>query len=421
LVTGGTVNVGGPVLMRVHCVGEGTRYRQIVDLVQRALTERPALMRTADRWAGPFLWAVLLMSAGAAAVWSVVDPSRALWVAVSVLIVTCPCALSLAAPAAVLSAVGALARRGVLVQRLEALEALARTDTACFDKTGTLTQDRLVLAHIDIPAGADRGQLLSQSAELAVLSQHPLSRALAKALPSKPGPWRDVREVAGQGIEARDALGHLWRLGSPAWVGVRVAARRPVVVCARVAVSAEEAAVFEFDEALRPDASQALHSLRAQGVEVLMLSGDSQASANAAGKRLNIDHAHGGATPEDKLAMLSGLQALGRCVLMVGDGVNDGPVLARADVSFALAHGSALAQQKSDFIVLGSRLAEVPATRALALRTVRVMRQNLAWALFYNAACVPLALVGWLPPWAAGLGMATSSLVVVVNSLRLAR
>jgi len=420
-VVGGTVNVGMPVLVRLSCVGEGTRYRQIVDLVQRALAERPQMLRTADRLAGPFLWGVLVMAALAAAVWSVIDPSRALWVAVSVLIVTCPCALSLAAPAALLSAAGALARRGVLVQRLDALETLARTDTACLDKTGTLTQDRLVLAHIGIHEGASRGVMLSRAASLAALSRHPLSRALTQALPAPQGVWCAVREVAGQGIQARDTQGRLWQLGSPAWVGVQASAGRPIVAFAQVAGRPEDVAIFEFDEALRADAGQALQQLHAQGVEVRLLSGDSQASVDVVARRLNISQAQGAATPEGKLAALGALQAEGHCVLMVGDGVNDGPVLARADVSFALAHGSALAQQRSDFIVLGSRLAEVPATRALAQRTVSVMRQNLLWALLYNAACVPLALAGLLPPWAAGAGMAVSSLVVVLNALRLSR
>ena len=420
-VVGGTVNVGMPVLVRLSCVGEGTRYRQIVDLVQRALAERPQMLRTADRWAGPFLWGVLVVASLAAAAWSVIDPSRALWVAVSVLIVTCPCALSLAAPAALLSAAGALARRGVLVQRLDALETLARTDTACLDKTGTLTQDRLVLAHIGMHELADRGAMLARAASLAALSRHPLSRALTQALPAPEGAWSAVCEVAGQGIQARDPQGRLWQLGSPTWLGVQASAGRPVVAFSQVGGRPEDTAVFEFDEALRADAGEALQQFHAQGVAVQILSGDSQASVDAVARRLSISTAHGSATPEGKLAALSALQAEGHCVLMVGDGVNDGPVLARADVSFALAHGSALAQQRSDFIVLGSRLAEVPAARALAQRTVSVMRQNLLWALLYNAACVPLALAGLLPPWAAGAGMALSSLAVVLNALRLSR
>ncbi|MGY4829038.1 heavy metal translocating P-type ATPase [Sphaerotilaceae bacterium SBD11-9] len=420
-VVGGTLNVGAPVQVRLSCVGEGTRYRQIVDLVQRALTERPAMLQTADRLAGPFVWGVLLLAAAAAAAWSLIDPARALWVAVAVLIVTCPCALSLATPAALLSAAGALARRGVLVQRLDALETLAHTDTACLDKTGTLTQDKLVLAHIDMPEGADRGAMLTRAASLAGRSRHPLSRALAEALPTQAGDWHDVREVPGHGLDAFDEQGRRWRLGSAAWAGVESAAERPVVACVCLDGPAQERACFEFDEALRPDAAAAVQSLRGQGVQIHLLSGDAHASVRAVARRLGITQVQAGAKPEDKLTAMAALQAGGRRVLMVGDGVNDGPVLARADVSFALAHGSALAQQRADFIVLGSRLAEVPAARALAIRTLRVMRQNLGWSLAYNAACVPLALAGLLPPWVAGAGMAMSSLFVVLNALRLSR
>ncbi len=422
-VVGGSVNLAAPVVVSLQRVGEGTRYQQIVELLQHALTQRPGVMRAADRLAGPFLLGVLLLAALAAAAWSVIDPTRAVWVAVSVLIVTCPCALSLATPAALLSAAGGLARRGVLVQRLDAIEALAKVDTACFDKTGTLTQDQLVLASTVLAPTADRAVLLARAATLAALSHHPLSVALVQSLPAARHGWREVHEVAGQGIEAVDEQGRRWRLGAVAWVGVSAIAQaaRPRVACAPWPSSAEEQVCFEFDEALRPDAQTALDSLRTQGLAVQLLSGDAEASVQAIAGRLGLAQAQGGATPEDKLGTITRLQAAGHRVLMVGDGLNDGPVLARADVSFALAHGSALAQQRSDFIVLGSRLDEVPAAHRLAQRSLRVMRQNLAWALIYNAACVPLALAGLLPPWAAGAGMALSSLLVVLNALRLSR
>lgn len=422
-VVGGSINLAAPVVVSLQRIGEGTRYQQIVELLQHALTQRPGVMRTVDRLAGPFLLGVLLLAAAAAAVWSVIDPSRAVWVAVSVLIVTCPCALSLATPAALLSAAGGLARRGVLVQRLDAIEALAKVDTACFDKTGTLTQDRLMLAATVTPPLADRGLLLARAASLAALSHHPLSVALVQSLPAERHAWREVHEFAGEGVEAVDEQGRRWRLGAPAWVGVNVVAQaaRPRVACAPWPSTPEEQVIFEFDEALRPDARSAVQSLAAQGLAVRLLSGDAPASVQAIAARVGLAHAQGGATPEDKLTAIAKLQAEGHRVLMVGDGLNDGPVLARADVSFALAHGSALAQQRSDFIVLGSRLGEVPAAHRLAQRSLRVMRQNLAWALVYNAACVPLALVGLLPPWAAGAGMALSSLGVVLNALRLSR
>ncbi|MCO5122980.1 MAG: cadmium-translocating P-type ATPase [Rhizobacter sp.] len=422
-VVGGSMNLGAPVVVALRQLGEGTRYAQIVDLVGRALTERPAIVRATDRLAGPFLWAVLALAAAAVAAWSVIDPPRALWVGVSVLIVTCPCALSLAAPAALLSAAGALARRGVLVQRLDAFEVLERADLACFDKTGTLTQDKLVLAATLTSEGADAASLSARAASLAAHSRHPLSVALAQALPQGRQVWRELVEVPGQGVQGVDETGRLWRLGAPSWVGLTTSAdaARPAVACAPVNAAERESIRFEFDEALRPDVSAALASLRAQGMQLQVLSGDASQSTQGIASRLGIGRAQGGASPQDKLDALAHWQREGRTVLMVGDGLNDAPVLARADVSFALSHGSALAQQRSDFIVLGSRLAEVPATRARATLTMRIVRQNLSWALLYNAVCVPLALAGWLPAWAAGAGMATSSLVVVLNALRAGR
>lgn len=421
-VIGGSLNLHAPVVVELGALGDDTRYAQIVDLVQRALTERPAIVRATDRLAAPFLWTVLALAAGAVAAWSVIDPQRALWVGVAVLIVTCPCALSLAAPAALLSAAGALARRGVLVQRLDAFESLARTDLACFDKTGTLTQDRLVLAQTFAPDGADVHELKARAATLATLSRHPLSVALAAALQPAQCVWREVREWPGLGIEGFDASGRRWRLGAPAWVGIAgPPAARPTVAFAPRDAAANEHLRFEFDEALRPDVASALQGLRDQGVELRMLSGDAAPSAEAVAAALGIAQPRAGASPQDKLDALAQWQREGRRVMMIGDGLNDAPVLARADVSFALGHGSALAQQRSDFIVLGSRLDEVPATRERAVRTMRVVRQNLAWAALYNAVCVPLALAGWLPAWAAGAGMAGSSLAVVANALRAGR
>lgn len=420
-VLGGSINLASPVMVHVLRLGDGTRHGQIVRLLERALTERPAALGLADRIAGPFLAGVLLLAAASAAAWSAVDPARALSVAVAVLIVTCPCALSLAAPVAWLVAAGALARRGVLVQRFDALEVLAGVDTVCVDKTGTLTCDTLTLADTVVAPGADGALLRESAVSLAALSRHPLSAALVAALAPSQRAWTAVREVGGCGVEAVDTAGRVWRLGAPAWVGVEASGDRPRVACAPLGSAGREHVLFAFDEVLRADAPAAISAWRQQGLAVRMLSGDSEGSARRVAARLGIADVRAGASPDDKLATLARLQAGGHRVLMVGDGLNDGPVLARADVSFALAHGSALAQQRADFIVLGSRLAEIPVARQLARRVMRVTRQNLAWAAAYNTACVPLALMGALPPWAAGAGMALSSLMVVLNALRLAR
>jgi P-type Cu2+ transporter len=452
-VCAGSFNLLSPVVMTVEQLGADTRLEAIAALVRGALTARPDTQRLADRWAGVFLAAVLVLAAGAAAAWSVIDPSRAVWVAVAVLIVTCPCALSLATPAALLSAAGALARRGVLLQRLAALETLARVDWLFIDKTGTLTEDRVEVTAVAVqPAaqalGLERVGLLAQTASLASHSTHPLSRAVVDAAGRECGRgvdcdahdlfvWHDVQERPGQGLQALASDGRRYRLGSLAWVRgdatgavgpdsatVAAGADSPVAGAAVelwFGIAGVPWARFDMAETLRPDADAALRRLQRGGVHVALLSGDRAERVQAMGRRLALSDTRGGATPESKLQAVAQAQSEGHIVAMVGDGLNDAPVLAQADVSFAFAHGAALAQGNADVVVLGSRLAAVADARDLAQRTLRVIRQNLAWAATYNAACIPLALVGWLPPWAAGLGMAGSSLAVVLNALRLAR
>lgn len=429
-LVGGSINLGAPVVMQVSRVGADTRFEAIVTMMREALSQRPAMAQWADAWAGPFLWTVLLLAGSAAAYWSVVEPARAVWVAVSVLIVTCPCALSLAAPAALVSAVGALARRGVMVQRLQALEALARLDRLFLDKTGTLTEDRPRCVAAWRPDGepavvAD----VAAAQSLARWSSHPLAQSLALDAGASPDPapaptWSDVSEHAGAGLEARDAQGQRWRLGSRAWVADTADAPAPAdaagpeVWFGRVG---EPTVRFLFDEVLRADAAQALQALRAGGVQLALLSGDSDERAARLAARLGIPQAVGGALPEDKLAVIAAAQARGEVVGMVGDGVNDAPVLARADVSLAMGQGALVSRVHADAVIVSSRLADLAFAHALARRTHLVVRQNLAWAAAYNALSIPLAMMGWLPPWAAGLGMALSSLLVVGNALRLSR
>lgn len=425
----GSINLRGPVVQRVDRLGADTRYEGIVALMREALSERPQVLRAADRVAAPFLGAVLILAAAAGAAWSLIDPSRAIWVAVSVLIVTCPCALSLAAPSALLAAAGALARRGVLVRRLDAIEALAGVDTVCFDKTGTLTDPSLRVAAVEMQPlaariGFDERAVLAMAASLAASSTHPLSLALVAAAapaPVLPPPaWKAVRELPGQGLEALDADGAQYRLGSAAWAasasaepwgGPRVWLAGPDGVLAS----------FGFEETLRADALATVAALRGAGLGVTLLSGDAGARVRQVADRLGVDQAEGDATPAGKLAAVAALQGAGHRVAMVGDGLNDAPVMARADVSFAIGSGPALTRAKADFILMSGSLVDVARARETARRAMRVVHQNLAWAVVYNATCVPLALLGWFPPWAAGLGMATSSLVVVLNALRVDR
>lgn len=452
-VVAGSLNLGAPVWMSVERLGPDTRYQQIVSLVHQAMTEKPGWMRSADRIAGPFLWGVLVLAAGGFVAWQWIDPSRAVWVAVSVLVVTCPCALSLAAPSALLSAAGAMAKRGVLVRRLDALEALATVRQVYFDKTGTLTEGELSVVALVAGGASHRLQEAlpeavaaqwQQAVSLASHSQHPLSRSVVQAARDagqavSPGQWLDVRELAGKGVQAQDLAGLTWRLGRSDWVldadsGNRAADTSEPGVSSLDAADAprvwlaawrdgqclpDMALGLRMDEVFRAEALPAVQQLRALGCTASLLSGDHADRVHAAARHLGTDVAGAQSSPEDKLAVIAAAQQQGAHVAVVGDGINDAPVLAQADVSVALDQGAALAQSQADLIVLNGRLTGLPEAVLQSRRAMRIVRQNLLWAAVYNFSCIPLALLGLLPPWAAGLGMAASSLFVVLNSLRL--
>ena len=424
-VVAGSVNLLAPVLMRVDRVGPDTRFEAIVALMRAARSTRPSMLAAADRWAAPFLWSVLLLAAVAGGVWSVIDPSRAVWVVVAVLIVTCPCALSLAAPSALLAAAGAMGRHGVLLRRLDAIQGLARMQTLFVDKTGTLTEARLQcvsvqrLDHARAPF-VTTDELQSVVASLAAWSTHPLSVALREAFAPAAIGWRDLREQPGQGLEGVDDQGRRWRLGSAAWTGAPTSDHSSGAHTS-LALNGQPLAHFMFDERLRDDARAAVQALQADGVRVVLLSGDDASRAGHVASLLGIEHSAFAMTPDAKLAVVRAAQQRGERVAMLGDGINDAPVLAQADVSLAMGEGALVARTQADGVLVSNRLGDVVRARRLAIKTLRVVRQNFAWAALYNAACVPLALVGWLPPWAAGLGMASSSLFVVLNSLRLSR
>ncbi len=440
-VVAGSLNLGAPVWMSVERLGPDTRYQQIVSLVHQAMTEKPGWMRAADRIAGPFLWGVLILAAGGFVVWQWIDPSRAIWVAVSVLVVTCPCALSLAAPSALLAAAGAMAKRGVLVRRLDALEALATVQQVYFDKTGTLTESELsVVALVANGARHSLHEALplelaarwQQAVSLAAHSQHPLSRSVVQAARDaaqavSPGQWLDVKELAGKGVEAQDAAGLTWRFGRRDWVLGDAAAQHLLPDDPRVWLAAWHGGQLHpdtvlglcMDEVFRAEALPAVRQLQALGCSSALLSGDHTDRVQDAARFLGASVAGAQFSPEDKLATIAAAQQQGVHVAVIGDGINDAPVLAQADVSVALDQGAALAQSQADLIVLNGRLTGLPEAVLHSRRAMRIVRQNLVWAAVYNFSCIPLALMGLLPPWVAGLGMALSSLLVVLNSLRL--
>lgn len=422
-VIAGSYNLQAPVEVRVTQLGNDTRYAQIVDLMERASTEKPRLAMIADRIARPFLVGVIFAAALAAALLWSTDHAQALMAAVAVLIVTCPCALSLATPAAMLTISGALAQKGVLVRKMQALEALSRVDTVVFDKTGTLTQDTLTVASIETAADYTESQALALAASLANVSLHPLSKAIVQAAtlhsPLQEIQITNIQEMPGAGLTANSAIGQL-KLGSAVFCGLenldRMAAPAVYLVSQHGWI-----ATFTFAESIRADVETSIRALTQQGIQVQLLSGDHAEAVRAFGQKVGITHARGGCTPQDKLTHMQQLQQQGHQVAMIGDGLNDGPILALANVSVAMGQAVPLAQAKSDFVVMNNQIGMVVLLLDQAKRTMRIVKQNLMWALAYNAVCVPIAIMGWLPAWLAGLGMALSSLLVVANAWRLSR
>jgi Cu2+-exporting ATPase len=429
-VIGGSISVSTPFVVRVDRVGADTVLAAIVRLVERAMTERHRLVDLADRYAHWFVIGVLILAAGVSAAWMLIAPERALWVAVSVLVVTCPCALSLATPVALTVATGELARRGLIVSRGHAVETLARATDVVFDKTGTLTHGELHVAMAQPlgPVPVDRCEALARSLEAS--SEHPIARALvrhADAARAAPVAADRVANEPGRGIIGAVA-GVRYRLGSRAFcaeiAGPRADTHEATNVSATVVYLVAEGAWlarFELGDTLKPGAVELVRRLEALGKRVHLLSGDGAGPVRAAAATLEIGAVCAEAEPAAKQAYVRGLQQSGAIVAMVGDGVNDAPVLAQADVSVALGTGAELAQTRADAVLLSGDPRALAEAFALAQRALKVIRQNLVWAVVYNLVAVPAAAAGLVTPWMAGVGMSGSSLAVVLNALRLRR
>ncbi|MEJ0085157.1 MAG: cation-translocating P-type ATPase [Pseudomonadota bacterium] len=426
LIRGGSVNLGAAlVLVATAGVAQST-LASIVALLERAQAERPAIARLADRAASWFVASILVLAVLTALAWFWLDPRMVFPAVLAVLVVTCPCALSLATPAALAAATLRLSRLGLLVTRVDALERLAHVDTVVLDKTGTLTSGAAAINEVKLLGGQGREDVLAIAAALERDSAHPLAAAFA---PHAVAAVRagGVQEFAGEGIEGSVA-GRCWRLGRRDFVEaigragnlLPLVRRREADSAVYLGADAGIAAAFEVGAPLRPEARDAVQALRMQGLDVMIASGDSDATVQQAARLLGIKRARARLSPLDKTALLQELRAGGHRVFMIGDGINDGPVLAAADVSCAMGQGSAIAQAAADLLLLHESLASLPLAVATARRTLRVIRQNLAWALGYNLATVPLAACGLIPPWLAALGMSLSSLGVVLNARRLA-
>ncbi len=399
--------------MRITEVGTGTRLAELARLVETAQAHRPALARGTERIASWFVAGLLLATVAVYAWWRTHDPARAFEVTLALLVISCPCALSLAVPAALAAAHGALAKIGVLSVRPDALERLAQVTDVVFDKTGTLGDGKPHLQDIDACQGIDADAALRIAAALERDSSHPLATAFAQVADVPAA--GNLRAVAGQGVEGV-VEDRRWRIGTAPFA-TGAADDGAVWLASDHGARAR----FTFAERERPDAAQAVARLREQGLALHLASGDAAAPVARFAEAVGIIDAHARQSPEDKLARVRALQADGRSVAMVGDGLNDAPVLAGADVSLAIGDGAALAQRAADLVLSGSSLGNVPAAIDIARRTRRIVRQNLAWAIGYNLLALPLAAAGMVTPWLAALGMALSSLAVTANALRLTR
>jgi Cu2+-exporting ATPase len=427
LLIGGSINRGSPLVMRVCQVGEQTRLAAIVRLMERASSEKPRLVEMADRVAAYFVLGLLALACVTWWYWSTSAPDQALWIFVAVLVVSCPCALSLATPVALTVTTGVLARMGVLVTRGHAIETLARVSDFVFDKTGTLTQGRpQLVGWKTLNEQIDRHDALILAAGLERASEHPLALAFAQATPDFDLPAIEaISAHTGEGLSGR-WQGQCLRLGKWSYAAPGLPepqdlheGHTPDQTILTLSIDGVPCALFGLADPLRAHAFAALASLQQDGAMVRMWSGDAAPVVQQLATQLRVSAYQAALSPEDKHRLIGQLQQQGRLVAMVGDGVNDAPVLAQAQVSIAMASGADLAKSHADIVLLNGDLRSLSHAVGMCRRTLRIIRQNLFWAVAYNVAAIPLAMSGHVTPWLAGIGMSASSLFVILNALRL--
>lgn len=420
-VIAGSLNTGNALDIEVTRVGDNTRLSAIVRLLERAQSEKPAIARMADRVAGFFVAFVLATSVVVYSLWHQIDPEHAFWVTLSVLVITCPCALSLATPAALTAATGTLQKLGILVSRGHVLEGLNQVTHVIFDKTGTLTKGRLILRKVVLAEGCTRtrDEVIRLASALESHSEHPI----AQAFPGNSScTAHEVTNTTGKGLSGY-IDNQLYRIGTAAFSVPDVNLSPPDTSGQWLLLSgnAQPLAWFELDDELRPEAATAIDALQQRGLTVELLSGDRPGVVSRVADELGIRQWLAAAMPDDKLRHVRTRQSHGARVLMVGDGINDVPVLAQADLSLALNSATDLARTTADAILLTGDLRRLLTAFDLARKTRRIIWQNLFWSLGYNITALPLAASGLIAPWMAAIGMSLSSLIVVGNAMRLAR
>ncbi len=446
-VTGGTINKNGSLVMTAGRVGAETVLAQIVAMVSSAKRSRAPIQGVADKISAVFVPVVLIVSVAAFATWMFWGPAPALayaiTAAVSVLIIACPCALGLATPISITTAAGRGAQAGVLIKDAEALERMAGVDTLIVDKTGTLTVGRPALTDVVVLAGIDEAQVLTLAAALEKGSEHPLAEAIvagakAKAKGIEAGDTVGFEAVTGKGVQGTVA-GRKVALGNAAMMldlGLSTAAAEAQADALRVmgktamyvAVDGVLAGIVAVADPVRPKTAAAIRELHAQGLRIIMATGDNERTARAVAGALGIDEVRAGVLPDDKRALIESLRKAGKKVAMAGDGVNDAPALAAADVGIAMGTGADVAVESAGLTLLGGDLMGIVRARKLARATVRNIKQNLFFAFAYNVIGIPVAAGVLYPftgtllsPMIAAAAMSLSSVSVITNALRLRR
>jgi Cu2+-exporting ATPase len=425
---GGSINIESPLTLCVEKTGEDTVLSSILRLLDRAQTEKPAIAAAADRAAAWFVARVLLLAAGVALFWFFHDPARWLPITIAVLVVTCPCALSLATPTAITAATGRLMRRGLVTTRGHALETLARANTFVFDKTGTLTYGRLTLLDTHTYTSLSATECLALAAALEQHSEHPIARALRATIEELRHTATDVTNIPGAGLSGA-IDGQRYFLGTPtflretAGIPLQEEALASLRTGGNTLVLLSDAhqllAAFVIGDEVRAGAKTLVTELQRQGKRVLLLTGDHPGAAQRVAHETGISEVEADLRPQDKLARVHALASEGAIVAMVGDGVNDAAALAAAHVSVAMGGGTQIAAASADMILLSEHLPHLAEAVRVAGKTLRIIRQNMSWAVSYNLVAVPFAAFGLVAPWMAAIGMSASSLLVVANALRL--
>ena len=412
-VYAGCVNHDGVIEIKINKIGQNTLLNQIIRLQHNALTKRPKLVEITDKVAQWFIACLLIFASLTAIGWYQIDPEHAFWITISVLVATCPCALSLAIPTALTCAVATLTRKGVLIKQAHVLETLSQITLFAFDKTGTLTQGKFSLDEVDIlDKQYTKAQVLDIAAMLERYSEHPIASAFDEITPAHHN-LNNVEVHPGLGISAQDANNH-YAIGKSGWFDSKKSNAQ-----ASLYINKQVVARFYFIDKVKNDAKKLIDSLQSQNLTCHMLTGDASDAGQKVAKQLNLESVQSGCSPQDKQTAVEKWASQNEVVAMVGDGVNDSPVFASAHLSIAMETGADISKNSADVVLLNSDLASIDHLLNVAKQTRRIIKQNLALSLLYNASILPLAALGLVAPWMAVIGMSASSIIVISNSLRL--